>query len=115
MVTGCTEAYEDLFMGYVHVKDVAMVRILVYENSSASGRHTCYEAIAHFGDLPNKVAELYPDYKYLSMNSNHEDTEPGLMRVKDPSKKLIYLGMRFIPLEEIIEDSVENLKSKGCI
>lgn len=50
-------------MGSVHVKDVALAHILLYENPSASGRHLCVEAIAHYSDFAAKVAELYPEYK----------------------------------------------------
>nr|DAD26322.1 TPA_asm: hypothetical protein HUJ06_027790 [Nelumbo nucifera] len=63
LLQGCTEIYEDYFMGSVHVKDVALAHILVYENLSASGRHLCVEAISHYGDFAAKVAELYPEYK----------------------------------------------------
>lgn len=60
---GFTETYEDFFMGLVHVKDVALAHILVYENTSATGRHLCVEAITHYGDFAAKVAELYPEYQ----------------------------------------------------
>lgn len=60
--TGCTETYENFFMGSVHFKDVALAHILVYENPSAKGRHLCVEAISHYGDFVAKVAELYPNY-----------------------------------------------------
>ena len=49
-------------MGSVHVKDVALAHILVYENTSATGRHLCVEAISHYGDFAAMVAELYPEY-----------------------------------------------------
>ncbi|CAN6693057.1 unnamed protein product [Malus baccata var. baccata] len=62
-VVGCTETYEDFFMGSVHFKDVALAHILVYENKSATGRHLCLEAISRYGDFVAKVAELYPEYK----------------------------------------------------
>lgn len=61
--TGCTDTFQDFFMGSVHVKDVALAHILLYENKSASGRHLCVEAISHYGDFAAKVAELYPEYK----------------------------------------------------
>ncbi|KAK4486712.1 hypothetical protein RD792_006772 [Penstemon davidsonii] len=63
LLQGCTETYEDFFIGLVHVKDVALAHILVYENTLATGRHLCVEAISHYGDFAAKVAELYPDYK----------------------------------------------------
>lgn len=112
LLQGCTETYQNFFMGSVHVKDVALAHILVYENKSASGRHLCVEAISHYGDLAAKVAELYPEYNLPRLP---RDTQPGLLRAKDASKKLMDLGLQFIPMEQIIKESVESLKSKGFI
>ncbi|KAF8394871.1 hypothetical protein HHK36_018808 [Tetracentron sinense] len=112
LLKGCTEVYENFFMGSVHVKDVALAYILLYENQSASGRHICVEAISHYGDFAAKVAELYPEYKVPRLP---KDTQPGLLRVKNASKKLIDLGLQFTSMEQIIKDSVESLKSKGFI
>ncbi|EXB56706.1 hypothetical protein L484_000543 [Morus notabilis] len=109
---GSTEIYEDFFIGSVHFKDVALAHILVYENKSASGRHLCVEAISHYGDFVAKVAELYPEYNVPSLP---KDTQPGVLRANGASKKLIDLGLQFIPMEQIIKDSVESLKSKGYI
>ncbi|XP_011089281.1 cinnamoyl-CoA reductase 1 [Sesamum indicum] len=112
LLQGCTEVYEDFFMGSVHVKDVALAHLLVYENTSATGRHLCVEAISHYGDFAAKVAELYPEYNVPKLP---KDTQPGLRRSKDASKKLIDLGMEFISMEQIIKDGVESLRSKGYI
>ncbi|PON40011.1 NAD(P)-binding domain containing protein [Parasponia andersonii] len=112
LLQGCTETYEDFFIGPVHFKDVALAHILVYENKSAGGRHLCLESLSHYGDFVAKVAELYPEYKVPSLP---RDTQPGLLRSKYPSKKLIDLGLQFIPVEQIIKDAVESLKSKGVI
>ncbi|KAK9279200.1 hypothetical protein L1049_012878 [Liquidambar formosana] len=112
LLQGCTELYEDFFMGSVHVEDVALAHILVYENTSASGRHLCVEAISHYGDFAAKVAELYPEYNVPRLP---KDTQPGLLRTKNGAKKLMDLGLQFIPMEQIIKDSVESLKSKGFI
>jgi len=43
------------------------------------------------------------------------DTQPGLLRVKDASTKLMDLGLQFTPIEEIIKDAVEDLKKKGFL
>ncbi|KAK4408959.1 Cinnamoyl-CoA reductase 1 [Sesamum angolense] len=88
LLQGCTEVYEDFFMGSVHVKDVALAHLLVYENTSATGRHLCVEAVSHYGDFAAKVAELYPEYNVPKLP---KDTQPGLRRSKDASKKLIDL------------------------
>ncbi|WVY90029.1 hypothetical protein V8G54_035543 [Vigna mungo] len=102
---GCDDTYENFFMGSVHFKDVALAHILVYENKSAV-------AISHYGDFVAKVAELYPEYNVPKMP---RDTQPGVLRVKDGSKKLMDLGLQFIPMEKIIKDAVEDLKRKGLI
>lgn len=44
-----------------------------------------------------------------------KDTQPGLLRAKDGAKKMMDVGLEFIPMEQIIKDSVENLKIKGFI
>ncbi|BBH04604.1 NAD(P)-binding Rossmann-fold superfamily protein [Prunus dulcis] len=112
LLEGCTETYENFFMGSVHFKDVALAHILVYENKSATGRHLCVEAISHYGDFVAKVAELYPEYKVPSLP---KDTQPGLLREKNGAMKLMNLGLEFIPMDQIIKDAVESLKSKGFI
>ncbi|PWA60784.1 NAD(P)-binding Rossmann-fold superfamily protein [Artemisia annua] len=112
LIQGCTDTYENNFMCSVHVKDVALAHILVYENTSATGRHLCVGAITHYGDFAAKVAELYPGYNIPRLP---KDTQPGLLRYKTASKKLMDLGLEFIPMEQIIKDSVESLKSKGFI
>lgn len=112
LLEGCSEEYANFYMGSVHVKDVALAHILVYENPSASGRHLCVESIAHWSDFASKVAEIYPEYKVPRFP---KDTQPGLLRTQNPSKKLIELGMEFCSMEQIIKDAVESLKSKGYI
>ncbi|KAK6143940.1 hypothetical protein DH2020_024288 [Rehmannia glutinosa] len=109
LIQGCTEEYEDFFMGSVHVKDVALAHLLVYENTAATGRHLCVEAISHYGDFAAKVANFTPS------TTLPEDTQPGLLRTKEASKKLIDLGLEFISMDQIIKDSVESLRSKGYL
>ncbi|KAI3942609.1 hypothetical protein MKW92_037618 [Papaver armeniacum] len=82
----------NFYTGPVHVKDVALAYILLYENPSASGRHLCVEAIRHYGDFAGKVAELYPVYNVPRIP---KDTQPELLRTEDGSKKLMDLGIQF--------------------
>ncbi|CAN6322173.1 unnamed protein product [Urochloa humidicola] len=112
LLQGCTEEYRDIFIGAVHVEDVVLAHILVFENPSASGRHLCIESISHWSDLAAKVAQLYPNYKVPKFP---RDTQPGLVRGEVGSKKLVALGLQFSPLEKIIRDAVESLKIKGYI
>lgn len=112
LLQGCTETYQNFFMGSVHFKDVALAHILVYENPSAKGRHLCVEAISDYGDFAAKVAEIYPHYNVPKLP---RDTQPGLLRAKNASKKLMDLGLEFIPMDQIIKEGVESLKSTGFI
>ncbi|CAN6286380.1 unnamed protein product [Urochloa humidicola] len=112
LLQGCTEEYRDIWMGAVHVEDVAFAHILAFENPSASGRHICSESISHWSDFAAKVAELYPNYKVPKFP---KDTQPGLLRQEVGSKKLVALGLQFSSPEKIIKDSVESLKSRGYI
>ncbi|KAL6894339.1 hypothetical protein ACP4OV_008437 [Aristida adscensionis] len=112
LLEGCTEEYKDFFMGPVHVEDVALAHIMLFENPSASGRHVCVQSVCHWSDFASKVAELYPNYKVPKFP---RDTQPGLTRAEVGSKKLIELGLQFTPMEKIIKDAVECLKSRGYI
>ncbi|GJN22874.1 hypothetical protein PR202_gb10478 [Eleusine coracana subsp. coracana] len=112
LLEGCTEEYLDFFMGPVHLEDVALAHITLFENPAASGRNICVESICHWSDFAAKVAKLYPNYKVPKFP---KDTQPGLVRAKVGSKKLIALGMEFRSMEKIIRDAVESLKSRGYI
>uniref|UniRef100_A0A0C9S4B2 TSA: Wollemia nobilis Ref_Wollemi_Transcript_14062_1535 transcribed RNA sequence n=1 Tax=Wollemia nobilis TaxID=56998 RepID=A0A0C9S4B2_9CONI len=113
LLQGCTDGFANFFMGCVHVKDVAKGHILLYETSSASGRHLCVEATTHWSDIADMVAKLYPEYKVHRFT---EVTQPGLLRVlENASKKLIDLGLVFTPMEQVIKDSVTSLKEKGFL
>jgi len=127
-------------MGCVDVRDVAHSLIMLYENPSAQGRHLCMESAERLVDLANKIADLYPEHPvqrcYTSIkttctnfvknfhkkklmfsfqNRIREDKQGWVVRAKDPSKKLIKLGVRFTPLDKTIRDTVDCFRSKGLI
>lgn len=112
LLQGGTGGYQNFYMGCVHVKDVAEGHILLYETPSASGRHLCVEATTHWSDFAEMVAKLYPEYKIHRFT---EVTQPGLLRVQNPPKKLFDLGLVFTPMEQVIKDSVSSLKEKGFL
>ncbi|TKY47203.1 Cinnamoyl-CoA reductase 1 [Spatholobus suberectus] len=112
VLKGDKETYEDFFMGMAHVKDVAMAHVLALENKKAAGRHLCVEAIRHWIDFVEIVADLYPEYNVARMEY---DTQPGLLRAKNGAQKLMDLGLEFTPAEQIIKEAVESLKSRGYV
>jgi nucleoside-diphosphate-sugar epimerase len=60
---GIQVSLEHRYIGCVDVRDVAKAMILLYENTSARGRHLCEEAITRFSDLVNKICDLNPEYQ----------------------------------------------------
>ncbi|XP_021312992.1 cinnamoyl-CoA reductase 1 isoform X1 [Sorghum bicolor] len=103
---------DDIYMGCVDVRDVAHSLIMLYENPSAQGRHLCMESAERLVDLANKIADLYPEHPVQRIR---EDKQGWVVRAKDPSKKLIKLGVRFTPLDKTIRDTVDCFRSKGLI
>ncbi|CAL4953848.1 unnamed protein product [Urochloa decumbens] len=102
----------DLYMGCVDVRDVAQSLVTLYESPSARGRHLCMESIERLVDFVDKIVDLYPE---LSVPRMLEDKQGWVVRAKNPSKKLIGLGVRFTPFDKTIKDTVECFRNKGII
>ncbi|PUZ54161.1 hypothetical protein GQ55_5G107800 [Panicum hallii var. hallii] len=102
----------DIYIGCVDVRDVAHSLMVLYENPSAQGRHLCLESIERLVDFTNNIADLYPEHRVQRIR---EDKQGWVVRAKDPSKKLIGLGVRFTPFDKTIRDTVGCLRSKGLI
>nr|CAB3474680.1 unnamed protein product [Digitaria exilis] len=100
------------FLGCVDVRDVAQSLVALYESPSAQGRHLCLESAERMVDFTNKLADLYPE---LPVQRVQEDKQEWVVREKEPSKKLIKLGVRFIPFDKIIMDTMDCFRSKGLI
>lgn len=47
-------------MGYVHIDDVALCQILVYENEDSHGRYLCSSTVMGEDDLASLLANRYP-------------------------------------------------------
>uniref|UniRef100_A0A0E0JQI6 NAD-dependent epimerase/dehydratase domain-containing protein n=1 Tax=Oryza punctata TaxID=4537 RepID=A0A0E0JQI6_ORYPU len=103
---------DDFYIGCVDVRDVAQSAIVIYENPSAQGRHLCIECIERLIDFHDKLAELYPEFP---IHRIQEDKQGWVVRSRAASKKLIELGVHFIPFDKTIRDSVDCLRSKGYI
>ncbi|XP_010906829.1 cinnamoyl-CoA reductase CAD2 [Elaeis guineensis] len=112
LLQGRVAELENLHMGCVDVRDVALAHVLLYEKPSAQGRHLCVEAMTRWCDFVAKVAELYPEFQ---VPRHLEDKQPWLVRAESPSKKLMELGLHFRSMEQVIKDTVDSLKSKGYL
>ncbi|XP_021910971.1 cinnamoyl-CoA reductase 1-like [Carica papaya] len=50
-LTGSAKTYANSVQGYVHVRDVALAHILVYETPFTSGRYLCVKSVLHLSDV----------------------------------------------------------------
>ncbi|KAG5608614.1 hypothetical protein H5410_019895 [Solanum commersonii] len=97
-------------MGYVHIDDVALSHILVYEQLSAHGRYLCSSKVLDNNQLVSVLSERYPSlpipkrFKELDRPSYDFNT-----------LKLEGLGMKFKSIEEMFDDCVTFFKERGLI
>lgn len=61
-LTGSAKTYANSVQAYVHVKDVALAHILIYETPSASGRYLCAESVLHRGEVVDILVKFFPEY-----------------------------------------------------
>ena len=61
-LTGSAKTYANSVQAYVHVRDVALAHILVFENPSASGRYLCAGSVLHRGEVVEILAKFFPKY-----------------------------------------------------
>ncbi|RWR75463.1 cinnamoyl-CoA reductase [Cinnamomum micranthum f. kanehirae] len=109
--TGSAKSYANSIQGYVHVKDVAMAHVLIYENPSASGRYLCAESVLHRGDIVQIHSELFPEYPIPTKCS--DEVNPRKKAYKFSNQRLKDLGLQFTPVKQCLYDTVKCLQEKG--
>ncbi|GLT84205.1 hypothetical protein SLE2022_024510 [Rubroshorea leprosula] len=95
----------------VDVRDVAHAHIQAFEISSASGRYCLVERVAHIYETLKMLHELYP---CLYPDEKYED-KPIEATNQVSKEKAKSLGIKFIPLEVSLKDTVESFKDKGFL
>ncbi|KAK2425494.1 NADPH-cytochrome p450 reductase [Trifolium repens] len=110
-LTGSAKTYANATQAYVHVRDVALAHILVYEKPSASGRYLCAESSLHRGELVEILAKYFPEYPIPTKCSDEKNP-----RVKPhifSNKKLKDLGLEFTPVSQCLYETVKSLQEQG--
>ncbi|XP_078439343.1 cinnamoyl-CoA reductase 1-like [Wolffia australiana] len=100
-------AHDVLFL--VDVRDVADALLLVYEKSEAGGRYICHSYSMKMTDFCDKLKNLYPNFPYP--NCTNEEKPLRLIS----SEKLMRLGWKQIPLEDSIQDTVQDFLNKNIL
>ncbi|CAL2246133.1 unnamed protein product [Prunus armeniaca] len=110
-LTGSAKTYANSVQAYVHVRDVALAHILVYETPSASGRYLCAESVLHRGDVVEILAKFFPEYPIPTKCS--DEVKPRVKPYKFSNQKLQDLGLEFTPVKQCLYDTVKSLQEKG--
>ncbi|CAL9023049.1 unnamed protein product [Prunus brigantina] len=102
---GETEKFKRLGrMGYVHIDDVALCHILVYEHESANGRYLCSSTVLDNNELASLLSNQYPS---LSIPKRFEQL--GRPRYDFDTSKLKSLGFKFKTIKEMFDDFIASL------
>ncbi|KAK4413994.1 Cinnamoyl-CoA reductase 1 [Sesamum alatum] len=112
-LTGSAKTYANSVQAYVHVKDVALAHILLFETPSASGRYLCAESVLHRGEVVEILAKFFPEYPIPTKCSDEKN--PRKKAYKFSNQKLKELGLEFTPVKQCLYDTVKSLQEKGHI
>ncbi|XP_010270636.1 PREDICTED: tetraketide alpha-pyrone reductase 1 isoform X2 [Nelumbo nucifera] len=97
-------------MGYVHIDDVALCHILVYENISAQGRYLCSSKVLDNIELASLLAKRYP---LLPIPKRFDSVFGDRPYYEFNTSKLESLGFKFKSIEEMFDDCVASLREQG--
>ncbi|KAK7400442.1 hypothetical protein VNO78_11650 [Psophocarpus tetragonolobus] len=95
-----------------HVEDICRAQIFLAEKESASGRYICCAHNTSVPELAKFLNKRYPQYK----SPTEFDDCPSKAKLIISSEKLVKEGFSFkYGIEEIYDQTVEYLKSKGAL
>ncbi|KAL6271028.1 hypothetical protein ACE6H2_027939 [Prunus campanulata] len=95
-------------MGYVHIDDVALCHISVYEHESAHGRYLCSSIVLDNNELASLLSKQYPS---LPIPKRFEQL--GRPRYDFDTSKLKSLGFKFKTIQEMFDDCIASLVEQG--
>nr|AAR83344.1 cinnamoyl CoA reductase [Populus tomentosa]AGG37872.1 cinnamoyl-CoA reductase [Populus tomentosa] len=110
-LTGSAKTYANSVQAYVHVRDVALAHILVFETPSASGRYLCSESVLHRGEVVEILAKFFPEYPIPTKCSDEKN--PRKQPYKFSNQKLRDLGFEFTPVKQCLYETVKSLQERG--
>ncbi|KAK4561868.1 hypothetical protein RGQ29_004642 [Quercus rubra] len=95
-------------MGYVHIDDVALCHILVYENETAHGRYLCSSTVLDNDELASLLAARYPS---LPIPKRFEPLNRPCYEFN--TSKFKSLGFKFKSIQEMFDDCIASLVEQG--
>ncbi|XP_050127990.1 bifunctional dihydroflavonol 4-reductase/flavanone 4-reductase [Malus sylvestris] len=98
---------------YVHLDDLCLSHIYLYEHPKAEGRYICSSHDATIHELVKMLREKYPEY---NIPTKFKGIDDNLEPVHFSSKKLREIGFEFkYSLEDMFVGAVDACRAKGLI
>ncbi|GAB4839405.1 hypothetical protein Ancab_028929 [Ancistrocladus abbreviatus] len=98
---------------FVHLDDLCIAHIYLYEHPEANGRYICSSHDATIYEIAKLLREKYPEY---NVPTKFEGIEEDLENVSFSSKKLTDMGFQFkYSLEDMFVGAVEKCREKGML
>lgn len=95
-------------MGYVHIDDVALSHILLYEDEASHGRYLCSSTVMDNDALTALLAIRYPTLpipkRFDKQDRPHYQLNTGRLRS---------VGFKFKSIEEMFDDCIASLVEQG--
>ncbi|XP_074278917.1 cinnamoyl-CoA reductase 1-like [Silene latifolia] len=110
-LTGSAKTYANSVQLYVHVKEVALAHVLVYENPLANGRYICAESALHRGEVCEILAKFFPEYPIPTKCS--DEVNPRAKPYKFTNQKVKDLGLEFTGVKQCLYETVKCLQEMG--
>lgn len=98
---------------YVHLDDVCMAHIFLFEHPQAKGRYVCSSHDMTIYGLAEMLKEKFPEF---DIPTEFEGIDPTTEIVSFSSKKLLDLGFGFkYSVEEMYEGAIQSCREKGLL
>ncbi|KAK4781552.1 hypothetical protein SAY86_015654 [Trapa natans] len=113
-ITGNKAHYSIIRQGqFVHLDDLVMSHIFLYENPAAKGRYICSSHAENITGIAKLLKKKYPEY---DIPTEFEGVDEKLEKVLFSSEKLTRIGFEFkYSLEDMFVGAVETCREKGLL
>ncbi|KAI5392918.1 dihydroflavonol 4-reductase [Lathyrus oleraceus] len=114
LITGNEAHYTIIKQGqYVHLDDLCLAHIFLFENPKAQGRYICCSHEATIHEVATLIKQKYPEF---NVPTKFKDIPDELEIIKFCSKKITDLGFKFkYSLEDMFTGAVETCREKGLL
>ncbi|KAK3199971.1 hypothetical protein Dsin_023386 [Dipteronia sinensis] len=97
-------------IGYVHIDDVALCHILIYEHKDCHGRYICSSTVMDNDEMVSLLSSRYP---LLPLPQRFE--KQNIPYYEFNTSKLTSLGFKFKSVQEMFDDGIASFVKQGYL